>query len=181
MDNFATYNRPARDGDHLVLALPVPPDLPMPLIAIRDIGRFAALAFDRPDEFLGGFDVGAHWHGHAEEIFYIVDGELDLLAFHPEAEAVGDWLTWQAADGTPVYRGGPGSFMYVPAGCPHAFHNPGTITARMLFMVTPAGHEKYLAELSDLLLSGSATTEAISELRLKHDIHQLTALQNRPT
>ncbi|MEU6581328.1 cupin domain-containing protein [Nocardia sp. NPDC046763] len=128
-----------------------------------------------------GFDVGAHWHGHAEEIFYIVDGELDLLAFHPEAEAVGDWLTWQAADGTPVYRGGPGSFMYVPAGCPHAFHNPGTTTARMLFMVTPAGHEKYLAELSDLLLSGSATTEAISELRLKHDIHQLTALQNRPT
>ncbi|MEU6581329.1 NmrA/HSCARG family protein [Nocardia sp. NPDC046763] len=53
MDNFATYNRPSRDGNHLVLALPVPPDLPMPLIAIRDIGRFAALAFDRPAEFLG--------------------------------------------------------------------------------------------------------------------------------
>ncbi|BAW05413.1 NmrA family transcriptional regulator [Nocardia seriolae] len=53
MDTFATYQRPSRDGDHLVLALPIPPDLPMQLIAIEDIGRFAALAFDRPDAFLG--------------------------------------------------------------------------------------------------------------------------------
>ncbi|MFF2551772.1 NmrA/HSCARG family protein [Nocardia sp. NPDC058058] len=53
MDNFATYNKPTRDGDDLVLALAVAPDIPMPLIAIDDIGRFAAIAFDRPDEFLG--------------------------------------------------------------------------------------------------------------------------------
>ncbi|MFE3190196.1 NmrA/HSCARG family protein [Nocardia sp. NPDC059240] len=53
MDNFATYNRPTRDGDNLVLALAVLPHLPMPLIAIQDIGRFAALAFERPAEFLG--------------------------------------------------------------------------------------------------------------------------------
>ncbi|WP_067548017.1 NmrA/HSCARG family protein [Nocardia crassostreae] len=53
MDNFATYNRPGRDGDHLVLSLAVAPEVPMPLIAIADIGRFAALVFDRPDEFLG--------------------------------------------------------------------------------------------------------------------------------
>ncbi|WP_067567917.1 hypothetical protein [Nocardia acidivorans] len=30
-----------------------------------------------------GFDVGAHRHGHAEEIFYVAEGELDLLAFYP--------------------------------------------------------------------------------------------------
>ncbi|MBL1079070.1 hypothetical protein JK358_32170 [Nocardia sp. 2] len=54
-----------------------------------------------------GFDVGAHWHGHAEEIFYIVDGELDLLAFHPATTALGDWRTWEAQDGTKVFRGGP--------------------------------------------------------------------------
>ncbi|MTJ62055.1 cupin [Nocardia seriolae] len=129
-----------------------------------------------------GFDVGAHWHGHADETFYVVEGELDLLAsFHPRARAIGDWLTWEAEDGTTVYRGGPGSFMYVPAGCPHAFYNPGTTTAKTLFMVTPSGHEKYLAELSELLLSGEATPDLIAELRLKHDIHQLTPLQNRPS
>ncbi|MEC3954410.1 NmrA/HSCARG family protein [Nocardia sp. CDC153] len=53
MDNFATYSKPTRDGDDLVLALAVPPDAPMPLIAIEDIGRFAALVFDRPEEYLG--------------------------------------------------------------------------------------------------------------------------------
>ncbi|UFS96577.1 NmrA/HSCARG family protein [Nocardia huaxiensis] len=53
MDNFATYNKPSRDGDNLVLALAVAPEVSMPLIAIDDIGRFAALAFDRPEEFLG--------------------------------------------------------------------------------------------------------------------------------
>ncbi|WP_194853031.1 cupin domain-containing protein [Nocardia sp. SYP-A9097] len=127
-----------------------------------------------------GFDVGAHWHGHAEEIFYVVEGELDLLAFHPAADPIGDWTTWQAEDGMTVFRGGPGAFMHVPAGCPHAFHNPGSSTAKMLFLVTPSGHEKYLAELSELLLSGQATPDLIGELRLKHDIHQLTPLQNRP-
>ncbi|MEU6586820.1 hypothetical protein [Nocardia sp. NPDC046763] len=31
-----------------------------------------------------------------------------------------------------------------------------------------------------LLLSGEAAPDLIAELRLKHDIHQLTPLQNRP-
>ncbi|AYF75260.1 NmrA/HSCARG family protein [Nocardia yunnanensis] len=52
MDNFATYNRPTRDGDHLVLALAVPPQQPMPLIAISDIGRYAAVVFEQPEKFL---------------------------------------------------------------------------------------------------------------------------------
>ncbi|MRH90932.1 NAD(P)H-binding protein [Nocardia sp. SYP-A9097] len=53
MDNFATYNRPTRDGDNLVLALAMVPETPMALISVHDIGEFAAIAFERPDEFLG--------------------------------------------------------------------------------------------------------------------------------
>ncbi|WP_330182317.1 NmrA/HSCARG family protein [Nocardia sp. NBC_01503] len=53
MDNFATYNKPARDGDNLTLALAMAPETPMALIAVHDIGEFAAIAFERPDEFLG--------------------------------------------------------------------------------------------------------------------------------
>lgn len=127
-----------------------------------------------------GFDVGAHWHGNAEEIFYVLDGELDLLAFHPATRTSGDWRSWHADDGTPVFRGGPGSFMHVPAGCPHAFHNPTPEIARMLFLVTPAGHERYLAELTDLLTSGSVSADQVAELRRRHDIHQLTPLTTHP-
>ena len=132
-------------------------------------------------EVAPGFDVGAHLHQQAEEVFYILEGELDLLAFHPVVEANGDWRTWESETGATVLRGGPGSFMFVPAGCPHAFFNPGSDPARMLFLVSPAGHEIYLRELTDLLAAGGPPDQAaIAALRRRHDIHQLTPLTNHP-
>lgn len=54
MDNFRTYNRPQVDATGtLVVALAVHPEIPMPLIAVRDIGIFAALAFTNADTWLG--------------------------------------------------------------------------------------------------------------------------------
>ena len=124
-----------------------------------------------------GFDVGAHLHGEVEELFYILDGELDLLAFEPRVRTSGDWQRWESASGAKVARGGPGSLMYVPAGCPHAFANPGSTPARMLFLVAPSGHEDYLREMGDLLAGGGPPDQAaIAELRRRHDIEQLTPL-----
>ncbi len=47
MDNFATYNRPVMEDRELVGRLAVRPELLMQLISVRDIGAFAAIAFDR--------------------------------------------------------------------------------------------------------------------------------------
>ena len=80
-----------------------------------------------------------------------MEGELDLLAFEPRTRASDDWTAWESAGGARVVRGGPGSLMFVPAGCPHAFTNPGTAPARMLFLVTPSGHEQYLEGIAELL------------------------------
>jgi mannose-6-phosphate isomerase-like protein (cupin superfamily) len=127
-----------------------------------------------------GFDVGAHQHEQAEEVFYVLEGELDLLAFQPAVKTNGDWRSWESETGAKVLRGGPGSFMFVPAGCPHAFFNPGSEPARMLFLVSPAGHEVYLQELTELLAGGGPPDQAeIAALRQRHDI-QLTPLRNRP-
>jgi oxalate decarboxylase/phosphoglucose isomerase-like protein (cupin superfamily) len=126
-----------------------------------------------------GFDVGAHLHRDAEEVFYVLRGELDLLAFHPSGEANGDWRTWRSRSGAEVARGGPGAFMHVPAGCPHAFYNPGPEPVRMLFLVSPSGHEAYLRELTDLLSAGPPDPAEISAVRERHDIHQLTPLTSR--
>jgi len=131
-------------------------------------------------EVAPGFDVGAHLHEQAEEVFYVLEGELDLLAFQPIAGTNGDWRSWQSQTGATVFRGGPGSFMFVPAGCPHAFANPRSEPARMLFLVSPAGHEVYLRELMDLLAAGGPPDQAeIEALRRRHDIHQLTPITNR--
>jgi oxalate decarboxylase/phosphoglucose isomerase-like protein (cupin superfamily) len=124
-----------------------------------------------------GFDVGAHLHHHAEELFYILDGELDLLAFEPRIAAAGNWRSWESASGTRVMRGGPGSTMFVPAGCPHAFANPAATPARMLFLVSPPGHERYLEEIGELIgRPGALDPAAIAEVRARHDIQQLTPM-----
>lgn len=129
-------------------------------------------------EVAPGFDVGAHLHQSAEELFYIVDGELDLLAFEPQTRTAGDWQSWQSASGARVMRGGPGSAMFVPAGCPHAFANPGTGPVRMLFLVSPPGHELYLDEIGKQIAQGGPPNpEVIAEIRARHDIQQLTPMK----
>jgi oxalate decarboxylase/phosphoglucose isomerase-like protein (cupin superfamily) len=124
-----------------------------------------------------GFDVGAHLHRQAEEFFFIFDGELDLLAFEPRTRTAGDWSGWESASGERVMRGGPGSAMFVPAGCPHAFANRGTAPARMLFLVSPPGHEHYLDEIGELIgRGGPPDPAAIAEVRVRHDILQVTPM-----
>jgi oxalate decarboxylase/phosphoglucose isomerase-like protein (cupin superfamily) len=122
-----------------------------------------------------GFDVGAHLHRNAEELFYVLDGQLDLLAFEPRARTPAGWRSWESRVGATVARGGPGSVMYVPRGCPHAFANPGPGPARMIFLVSPSGHERYQQELAELVAHATGPLdEAIAELRARHDIEQLT-------
>ncbi|HXY47477.1 MAG TPA: cupin domain-containing protein [Thermoplasmata archaeon] len=124
-----------------------------------------------------GFDVGAHLHSEAEELFYIVDGELDLLAFEPRERTRDSWHGWKSRDGTGVVRGGPGSLMFVPAKCPHAFSNPGAKPVRMLFLFSPAGHEEYLQKVGELVAHpGPPDPSAIADLRARYDIQQLTPL-----
>jgi uncharacterized protein YbjT (DUF2867 family) len=53
MDNFASFNRPVVPGGALVISLALRPQTPLSLIATRDIGEFAVIAFDQPGRFMG--------------------------------------------------------------------------------------------------------------------------------
>ena len=46
-----------------------------------------------------GFDVGAHLHRNAEELFYVLEGQLDLLAFEPRVRTAGNWQSWESPPG----------------------------------------------------------------------------------
>ena len=37
-----------------------------------------------------GFDVGAHVHRAGQELFYVLEGELGVLAFEPQGRTQGD-------------------------------------------------------------------------------------------
>jgi mannose-6-phosphate isomerase-like protein (cupin superfamily) len=126
-----------------------------------------------------GYDVGAHVHAHGEEVFYVVEGELDILAFEPIDRAEPDWLLWESASGQRYMHGGPGSFMFVPENTPHAFANRTKKPTRIFFQSSvPGGHENYFEELAALLrkTDGKPDPKAVAQLRQRYDIEQLTPM-----
>ncbi len=54
MDNFLNFSPPQKNEDgSMTLFLPILADTKLQMIAVDDIGYFAALAFDQPDRFIG--------------------------------------------------------------------------------------------------------------------------------
>ena len=119
--------------------------------------------------------IGNHSGPGSSTSLRIRQNQLALLAFEPRVRTPGNRQSWQPHTGATVVRGGPGSMMYVPRGCPHAFANPGPGPARMIFLVSLSGHEHDQKELAELVASGTGPLDAaIAELRARHDIEQLT-------
>ena len=81
-------------------------------------GRLAAMEVLMPAEAAPPL----HIHHKEDEVNYVLEGELTMRC--------GD-RTWEC---------GPGSFVFLPRGVPHAFR-PGPSGARMLAIVTPGGLE----------------------------------------
>jgi uncharacterized protein YbjT (DUF2867 family) len=53
MENFTSHTRPVVTNGELVVSLALHPDTALQLVATRDVGEFAAMAFDRPETFIG--------------------------------------------------------------------------------------------------------------------------------
>lgn len=107
-----------------------------------------------------GFSTGDHVHSKIEEIFYVLDGELNIRA--------GEWTG----------RAGPGSFIRVPPSMAHGFGNPGNAPVSFLLIISPANvHEEYFRELAAILAKpGPPDAAAIAELRKRYDTVQVSPL-----
>jgi mannose-6-phosphate isomerase-like protein (cupin superfamily) len=129
-----------------------------------------------------GFDVGAHVHQRSGEFFYVLEGELDLLAFEPVERIEEGWQDWQSSDGDRVVRATTGACMFVPPGCPHAFTNPTDTPTRMLFQSYPApDHERYFEEIVEIFSEGrTVDSDAVQRLRDRYDVDQITPLRYGP-
>jgi uncharacterized protein YbjT (DUF2867 family) len=53
MENFVSYFPPQRENGVLTLALGLPAERPLQMVAVDDIGAFVALALSRPEGFVG--------------------------------------------------------------------------------------------------------------------------------
>jgi quercetin dioxygenase-like cupin family protein len=127
-----------------------------------------------------GFDVGAHLHQHSEELFYVLEGELEIFAFEPEHYTADGWGAWTSPLGNRPVRAAAGSVAFVPPGCPHGFANRAGEPARMLFAVSPSPrHELYFTKLTEIFAApGAPDHESIQQLRLEYDITQFTPLHH---
>jgi mannose-6-phosphate isomerase-like protein (cupin superfamily) len=69
--------------------------------------------------------------------------------------------------GDEVLQATRGSYVFKPRGLPHTFWNATTQPARLLELISPAGFEKYFAELADLLRAGG-DVDQITKLAEKY-------------
>ncbi len=92
-----------------------------------------------------GGGVFAHLHGHYEEAFYVLEGEIEYRL------------------GERRGRAGPGSWVFVPAEVVHGFQNVGSGNARHIAIVSPAAALDMIEEL------GKVRPEQMAEVMAKYD------------
>ena len=96
-----------------------------------------------------------HTHRNEDEYTYVLEGEIGV----------------QVGEEVCVAR--PGDLVFKPRGVPHAFWNAGDAPARALEIISPAGFERYFAELAPLFPpanQGALDEEAIGAVRAKYGL-----------
>lgn len=81
-----------------------------------------------------GVESPYHVHHREEELFYVLDGEIDC--FYGEG-------------GDARIRAGPGETVYLPRDIPHGFRIASSDPCRMLVLVAPAGVEELWLEAGE--------------------------------
>ena len=79
-----------------------------------------------------GIMVPPHMHTREDEFSYVLEGEIG------------------ARIGDQVLHATPGCYIVKPRGILHTFWNAGSKRARLIEIISPAGFEKYFAELAEL-------------------------------
>lgn len=79
-----------------------------------------------------GFGPPPHIHHRDDEAFYILEGELSGFS------------------GDHTWRGGAGTFVFMPRGLPHTFRVEGATPARVLQLGNGSGFERFIAEAGEV-------------------------------
>jgi quercetin dioxygenase-like cupin family protein len=93
-----------------------------------------------------------HRHTREDEYSYVLEGRVGALL------------------GDDVVIGGPGDLIFKPRGQWHTFWNAGDEPARLLEIISPAGFERFFAELVELGGAGSARPEELAELCGRYEL-----------
>jgi quercetin dioxygenase-like cupin family protein len=93
-----------------------------------------------------------HRHTREDEYSYITEGRIGALL------------------GDEVVIGGPGDLIFKPRNQWHTFWNAGDEPARLLEIISPAGFERFFAELVDLGGVTQADPQTLAELCARYEL-----------
>ena len=93
-----------------------------------------------------------HRHNREDEYSFVVEGRMGALL------------------GDDVVYGEPGDLVFKPRGQWHTFWNAGDEPARILEIISPAGFERFFAELVDLGGVANASPETLAELCGRYEL-----------
>jgi len=93
-----------------------------------------------------------HRHNREDEYSFVVEGRMGALL------------------GDDVVYAEPGDLVFKPRGQWHTFWNAGNDPARILEIISPAGFERFFAELVDLGGVANTSPETLAELCGRHEL-----------
>ena len=93
-----------------------------------------------------------HRHTREDEYSYVLEGSVGALL------------------GDEVVIGSPGDLIFKPRGQWHTFWNAGDEPARLLELISPAGFERFFAELIDLGGVAQANPQSLAELCERYEL-----------
>ena len=93
-----------------------------------------------------------HRHLREDEYSFVLEGRVGALL------------------GDEVVEGGPGDLIFKPRNQWHTFWNAGDEPARLLEIISPAGFERFFAELVDLGGVAQADPETLGELCARYEL-----------
>jgi quercetin dioxygenase-like cupin family protein len=112
-----------------------------------------ALSTQRVTMASGSNGAAPHLHKASSELFYVLDGSVDVLV------------------GEQVATGREGDLVVVPPGMPHAFAASVGYSADLLVVITPGVERfEYFRHLGRIA-AGQATPENLLEVQDRYDIH----------
>jgi mannose-6-phosphate isomerase-like protein (cupin superfamily) len=91
-----------------------------------------------------------HRHNREDEYSFVIEGRMGALL------------------GDEVLEAGPGDLVYKPRGQWHTFWNPGDEPCRILEIISPAGFERFFAELLELGGAFKASPEDFADLSARY-------------
>jgi mannose-6-phosphate isomerase-like protein (cupin superfamily) len=96
--------------------------------------------------------VPPHIHTREDEFSFVLQGEIG------------------ARIGDEIVHATPGSYIIKPRNIWHTFWNAGPEPARIIEIISPAGFEKFFAQMAELAKAGPPTPEALDRLASEYGL-----------